>query len=94
MDLREIQEKIKSIYFHHDIKRGIAPSFMWLIEEIGELSKEIQECPEDQQRLEEEMSDVFIWILTLCNLLGLDLDQCIQRYMNGCPRCKKEKCEC
>jgi len=36
--LDEFQKQVESIYFERDSARGVAGSFMWFLEEVGELA--------------------------------------------------------
>jgi len=38
LTIREFQEFIRDKYYETDAARGIAPTFMWFMEEIGELA--------------------------------------------------------
>ncbi|CEG12854.1 hypothetical protein MSIBF_A2820002 [groundwater metagenome] len=42
MEISEFQKHIKEIYFANDSKRGKEKTFIWLVEEIGELAEEIR----------------------------------------------------
>jgi len=36
--LREFQELIRTMYVRKDVARGVDGTFMWLMEEVGELA--------------------------------------------------------
>ncbi|HRJ49656.1 MAG: hypothetical protein KF787_07490 [Phycisphaeraceae bacterium] len=85
--VREFQELIRERYFATDSARGTAGTFMWFIEEVGELSTSLQDnlpgkSPTQAQRanLAEEFADVFAWLCTLANIHGVDLARSLEKY--------------
>jgi len=92
MDLREFQRMIERMYSSKDRKRGSAGTFLWLMEEVGELAAAIGEG--SQQEKEGEFADVLAWLVTLANVEGVDLEQAIAKYTNGCPGCGEMVCHC
>ena len=42
MTIREFQEIIRKTYYDRDAARGLAATFMWLVEEVGELARALQ----------------------------------------------------
>ncbi len=93
MEIREFQEMIEEIYFHKDSKRGVEKTFLWFIEEVGELSEAIRKG--DREGMEEEFADVLAWLSSLANLLGIDLEEAAKKkYPGVCPYCGKKPCEC
>ena len=92
MTLRELQELIDDMYSAKDRKRGAEGTFLWLMEEIGELAASIREEPKDMQ--EAEFADVLAWLVTLANVQGIDLTKAMAKYTEGCPGCGKMVCTC
>ena len=93
MSIREFQQLMAQIYLQRDTARGVERTFMWLVEEVGELSDSI--LSGDQNQIEEEIGDVFAWLTSLCNILGIDLESAVSRkYSEVCPRCLKSPCGC
>ncbi len=93
MEIREFQNMIREIYFHKDSKRGVGKTFLWFIEEVGELSEAIRKG--DREGMGEELADVLAWLLSLANLLGVDLEEAAKKkYPGVCPYCGKKPCEC
>jgi NTP pyrophosphatase (non-canonical NTP hydrolase) len=89
----EFQELIHEMYFEKDQARGIPGTFMWLMEEVGELSAALRE--DNPQNLSEEFADVLAWLTTIANLAGVDLAKAIQtKYGSGCPGCNQFVCSC
>ena len=43
MKVSDFQNLIKEIYYYRDSKRGIKATFIWLVEEIGELANLLKE---------------------------------------------------
>ncbi len=81
------------MYSAKDRARGASGTFVWLMEEVGELASSLHE--KDKARKAEEYADVFAWLATLANVEGIDIDQAVQdKYGKGCPGCDKMVCIC
>jgi NTP pyrophosphatase (non-canonical NTP hydrolase) len=78
MTLREFQDFIRNKYFVRDNERGTAGTFIWFIEEVGELASALGGT--DQENREEEFADVLAWLCTLANINGVDLSKAIEKY--------------
>jgi len=95
MRITEFQSLIKDLYFRQDYKRGINATFIWLIEEIGELAKIINDPIIDREQASEELADIIAWTSSLANLLDIDLeDALLKKYPNMCIKCKSNPCIC
>ncbi len=70
-DLRELQKYIEKKYFVKDFNRGLENTALWFVEEVGELSEAI--IKGDKRSLKEEMADVLAWLISLANLVNIDL---------------------
>ncbi len=92
MKIGEFQDKIEAIYFERDSKRGMAGSFVWFAEEVGELARALKR--DDRENLEEEFADVFAWLSTLASIRGVRLEQAVRKYADGCPACGGTPCGC
>lgn len=93
VSFREFQRLIHKMYFEKDAARGIEGTFMWLMEEVGELSAALR--GDDRNNLEEEFADVLAWLATIANVAEIDLGKVIQnKYGSGCPGCQKFVCDC
>ena len=80
-NLRDVQRKIYEEYYEKDSERGLERTFMWFIEEVGELSEAI--IKGTRESVEEEIADVFAWLVSLANLLDIDLcNAFIKKYGN------------
>jgi NTP pyrophosphatase (non-canonical NTP hydrolase) len=94
VSLRDFQHLIRTMYFEKDVERGVSGTFMWLMEEMGELATALR-TGNDQANLEEEFADVVAWLTTIANVAGVDLSAAQQKkYWNGCPGCGLLSCEC
>jgi NTP pyrophosphatase (non-canonical NTP hydrolase) len=91
--LAEFQQLIRDMYVRKDEARGISGTFMWLMEEMGELAAALREgTPQEQS---EEFADVLAWLVTIANVAGVDLTEAVQRkYGAGCPGCGQRVCTC
>ncbi|ALU11920.1 nucleotide pyrophosphohydrolase [Ignicoccus islandicus DSM 13165] len=76
-DLRELERVIEERYFEQDWNRGVSWTFLWFIEEIGELSEAI--LKKKREKIEEEMADVLAWLLSIANVLGIDLCEAFRK---------------
>ncbi|MCE2654513.1 MAG: nucleotide pyrophosphohydrolase [Planctomycetaceae bacterium] len=81
------QRLIFDQYYANDSKRGTPPTFMWFVEELGELSTALMNnapgkspTPEQRANLEEEFADVLAWLATLANINGVDLARALEKY--------------
>ena len=93
MHIREFQEMMRRIYFERDKKRGLERTYIWLVEEIGELGRAIMS--ERREDIESEVADVFAWLASLCNLLNIDLEKVsIKKYPGVCSKCRNSPCTC
>ena len=86
MTLGQLQQRIRELYGDKDARRGVEGTFMWFVEEVGELSAALRGGTHDERVL--EFADVLAWLATLANNVGVDLDDAIGRkYGAGCPGC-------
>ena len=81
MQIKEFQTFIREKYYATDSTRGAAATFLWFIEEVGELSTAIAKG--DHANLNEEFADVLAWLCTLANLCDVDLESAVQKYTQG-----------
>ena len=90
MDIGDFQDFLRRTYGARDAERGVLCTFAWLVEEIGELSRALRDGGE--QEVQREGSDVLAWLVSLANLLGVDLSAAAERYAHGCPRFGRSPC--
>ena len=93
MTLGQLQQRIRELYGRKDAARGVEGTFMWFMEEVGELSAALRNGTPDERVL--EFADVLAWLVTLANCTGVDLDDAVRRkYGGGCPGCGQTPCAC
>ncbi len=94
MTLSELQQRIRELFGAKDARRGVEGTFMWFMEEVGELSAALRDR-RDPDNLVLEFADVLAWLATLANIAGVDLEDAMARkYGGGCPGCKATPCTC
>ena len=101
MTLGELQALIRGMYLDKDAARGVEGTFMWLVEEVGELATALREHaagdrgPEAREALALEFADVLAWLATIANVAEVDLEAAVRRkYGSGCPGCGRMACTC
>lgn len=93
VSLADFQQLIRDMYFRKDAERGIDGTFMWLMEEVGELAAALRDG--SHQDKSEEFADVLAWLTTIANVAGVDLSEAIhKKYGSGCPGCGQFVCTC
>jgi NTP pyrophosphatase (non-canonical NTP hydrolase) len=93
MTLAELQDRIRTLYGAKDARRGVDGTFMWFMEEVGELSAALRAGTPEEREL--EFADCLAWLVTLANCSGVDLSRAIDRkYGDGCPGCRQTPCTC
>ena len=95
MNLKEIQTLIRELYFQKDNQRGLKGTFVWLIEEVGEVANLIKQKHADPEKISEELADIIAWTASIANILKIDLQQAfVNKYPLKCLKCGKNPCEC
>ena len=93
MEIEEFQQQIERLYFDKDQGRGWQETFIWFVEEVGELGRALRSQPRAQ--VEAEFADVFAWLATLASIFEVDLATVAQaKYGAGCPKCGHTPCGC
>jgi NTP pyrophosphatase (non-canonical NTP hydrolase) len=93
ISIDDFQALIRRMYFEKDAARGIDGTFMWLMEEVGELAAALREGTRDEQS--SEFADVLAWLTTIANVAGVDLAAAVRKkYGAGCPGCGQLVCAC
>ncbi|MEE9394726.1 MAG: MazG nucleotide pyrophosphohydrolase domain-containing protein [Planctomycetota bacterium] len=92
MQIREFQDLIERTYFEKDSSRGLDGTFMWFVEEVGELARALK--GDDRDNLIEEFSDVLAWLSSLASIKGIKMEEVAARYAEGCPKCHDIPCSC
>jgi NTP pyrophosphatase (non-canonical NTP hydrolase) len=90
LTLAGFQAWIHERYFATDSARGTPATFLWFIEEVGELATALQDqaqAPDDPEvhaNLAAEFADVLAWLCTLANINAVDLGDAVRRkYFEG-----------
>ena len=96
MRISEFQKLIEDIYLSRDKARGRDATFVWFVEEIGELARALARPRDpDGMNLREEFADVLAWLSTLASMEGIDLEAAAaEKYRSGCPKCRSTPCTC
>ncbi len=78
MTIKEFQDFIDAKYGKRDRERGTPHTFLWFMEEIGELASAL--AGDNQVDKEEEFADVLAWLCTLANINDVDLTHALEKY--------------
>ncbi|HEY4760192.1 MAG TPA: MazG nucleotide pyrophosphohydrolase domain-containing protein [Thermoguttaceae bacterium] len=93
MTLADFQMLIRQMYLEKDIARGVEGTFMWFMEEVGELASALRNGTQEERLM--EFADVLAWLTTIANVVGVDLTEAvIRKYGAGCPGCGRYVCTC
>jgi NTP pyrophosphatase (non-canonical NTP hydrolase) len=103
--LAGFQRLIERLYGDRDAARGVDGTFLWFVEEVGELARALHRTDSagtgtagadaaERANLEEEFADVAAWLVTLASIRGVDLERAAGKYAGGCPRCRAMPCAC
>ncbi|UCE60560.1 MAG: hypothetical protein JSU63_02180 [Phycisphaerales bacterium] len=93
MTFDDLQALIDKMYSDKDRERGTDATFLWLIEEIGELATALREGSHEAKCA--EFADVIAWLVTLANINDVNLTEALQaKYGSGCPGCGHLVCSC
>lgn len=87
LSFTQFQNLIRDRYYATDSARGTPGTFLWFIEELGELATALQDNapgkkPTKAQRanLLEEFADVLAWLTTLANINNVNLEEALKKY--------------
>lgn len=93
VSLSDFQLLIRRMYHEKDVARGVEGTFMWLMEEVGELATALRNGSHEERV--GEFADVLAWLTTIANVVGVDLTEAVlQKYGDGCPGCGLLVCTC
>jgi NTP pyrophosphatase (non-canonical NTP hydrolase) len=79
MEISALQQIVKERYYKTDSERGIYHTALWFHEEVGELSSAI--ASGDKKNAREEFGDVLMWLLTLANLMEVNMEEVVTEYL-------------
>jgi len=92
--IKSFQRHIRDRYDATDRARGTPATFLWFMEEVGELATALateakkdatavpagtDESVASRANLEEEFADVLAWLTTLANINAIDLETAVRR---------------
>lgn len=86
LTVESFQRLIRERYYETDSARGAPSTFLWFMEEVGELATAIAEHSSKgrgespEENLAEEFADVLAWLATLANITGVDLEAALGKY--------------
>ena len=93
LTLSTFQELIRRTYGLKDSQRGVEGTFMWFMEEVGELAAALRSGTPAERAA--EFADVLAWLATLANGVNVDLEAAVnEKYGLGCPGCGAIPCAC
>ena len=93
ISLGDFQRLIRQMYLEKDVARGVDGTFMWLMEEVGELAAALRDGTHEERV--GEFADVLAWLATIANVCDVDLADAVRRkYGAGCPGCGALVCTC
>jgi len=92
MHLDELRDLMVETYGLQDTERGIPSTIAWIAEEVGELAQAVRKGTREQQL--HELGDVLAWVASLAAQLDLSMDEAIERFADGCPKCGSRPCTC
>ena len=77
LTVKQAQELMRKYYFQRDSSRGLYATFTWFVEEVGELAEAILD--NNKPAIEEELADVLAWLLSIANILGIDVERAFKK---------------
>ena len=90
LSIAGFQRIIRERYFTTDSARGTPGTFMWFVEEVGELATALHKAAGEGggtsggEDLPGEFADVLAWLCTLANINGIDLAEAVRaKYLDG-----------
>jgi NTP pyrophosphatase (non-canonical NTP hydrolase) len=93
VSLADFQQLIRDMYLDKDVARGVDGTFMWFMEEVGELAAALRDGSHEDRM--GEFADVLAWLTTMANVVGVDLSRAVaSKYGSGCPGCGHLVCSC
>jgi len=92
MEIKAFQKLIKDTYYAKDMARGTPATFIWFMEEVGELATALREGTQEEK--EGEFADVLAWLTTLANINNIDMEKSLAKYQKGCCGCGTIPCAC
>jgi NTP pyrophosphatase (non-canonical NTP hydrolase) len=95
MKISKFQDLMRQLYINQDRKRGLDKTFLWLVEEVGELASCLNTKNYQKENLSEELADIIAWTCSIANLTDIDLEDALKKkYPNKCVKCNSSPCKC
>ena len=82
LDIECMQEAMRRAYYARDSQRGLYATFAWFVEEVGELAEALL-GKRGNEGVEEEIADVMAWLLSIANLVGVNVAKAFTRKYGG-----------
>jgi len=93
LEIKAFQNLIREVYLARDARRGADKTFLWLLEEVGELTRAYRRG--ETENVGREMADVIAWLASMANLLNVDMEyELLKKYPQTCPLCLSSPCAC
>ena len=93
LTLPDLQVLIRETFGAKDARRGVEGTFMWFMQEVGELATALRSGSAEEKA--QEFADVLAWLVTLANIADVDLAGAVAaKYGAGCPGCGQNPCQC
>jgi NTP pyrophosphatase (non-canonical NTP hydrolase) len=93
LDLAAFQRHIAVTYGKKDAERGLPGTFMYFMEEVGELAEALREP--HKHDVAGEFADCLAWLTSLAHLADIDLAAATaKKYPGLCLRCGQTPCTC
>lgn len=87
LSVSDFQTLIRDRYYATDSARGPAGTFLLFMEEVGELATALHDnrpgkspTADQQANLREEFADVLAWLMTLANIMQVDVADALTKY--------------
>ncbi len=93
MEIGDFQRLMRETYGERDRRRGLERTYIWLVEELGELGRALFRGARTDREV--EFADVLAWLVSLADQAGVDVEAAAAaRYAAGCPKCQRRPCAC
>jgi len=95
MKISDFQDLLKDLYLQNDLNRGVKSTFIWLVEEVGELATILNSTDINKKKASEELADIIAWTISIANILDIDIEKALfNKYPNTCKKCNCSPCIC
>ncbi|MBY8992510.1 MAG: nucleotide pyrophosphohydrolase [Candidatus Lokiarchaeota archaeon] len=95
MKISDFQDLLKDLYLQNDLNRGVKSTFIWLVEEVGELATILNSTDINKKKVSEELADIIAWAISIANILDVDIEKALfNKYPYKCKKCSSSPCMC